>query len=487
MSRIIYFIFILFFIAFSIQAKDKPITYQLKGNISDAEKGIYENWVQSVLEAFNGVGPGKKVEFTPIINIQAKKNSWPTQFHFYDEVFFSCQPLKHSKDTINFNPIKEITSLGNNEFAFKQLIANYLICNHFAKEIPFWFEKGLSSYLANKAGPKSWTERNYAFLLFLANEKNEIKTIEQILNFKNKFDNKDRYLQEAYSWALVNWLMQQKEYLDSPNLILAFSNPKNTKSVTDLKNLNESWKTFIDTNFWSHLPKTIKVTSECQTILEEEDLRGLFFTIKKKYPIISAEHIAIMLGATIHPQTLANIKTLVKDIRPVVRELAAKTLGIIPDRTSIPLLIEASYADISEPVRLESAKSISQLNYQLAPKALVDSLALEDPVSVGQVALALANIGDPGPAKNLVQKLGSIRPTTNYIAITETRNYVSDYNVVDGVYDPVISTCTEGIVSEVTILWVVELRANIMKALNKMPLNKQGQTEDIWYNWYKNQ
>lgn len=474
----------IFFINLSLIAKDAPDTYNIKGKLTDAEKKIYDNWVKSVISAFNAIGPGRKLDFTPTIVISEKKNSWPYQYYFYDEIFYNTQPLKFNKDSIGFNPIKEIASLNNNEFAFKQIVANYLVTTNLGKNIPYWFEKGLSSYLVTKSGAKNWAERNYSYLLFLDAEKRANKTIEQILNFKYKFDNKDRYLQDAYSWALVNWLMQQKEYSDSPNLILALSNTENKKTFTDVKALNSKWISSLETIYWEHLPQEVKISSECQTILDEEDLRGLFFTIKKKNPIISADNIAVMIGYTIHPQTLANIKTLVKDMRPVVRELAVKTLGIIPDRTSLTPLIEASYSDISETVRMESAKSIAKLNYQLAPKALLDCMNLEDPVSVGQVAMALANVGDPAPAKNMIQKLGSIRPTTNSLSITTTHNYVSDYNVVDGVLEPVISTCTEGISSEVTILWVVELRANFMSALNKMPLNYQGKTEADWYKWY---
>lgn len=471
-------------LSISLYAKEPPETYTIKGKISDAQKATYDHWVKSVINAFDAIGPGRKLDFAPTIFISEKKNAWPYQYTFYNETFFSCQQVKITKDSLSFAPIKEIMSLDNNEYAFKQMIANHIITNNFGKNIPYWFEKGFSSYIANKAGASDWIGRNYSFLIFLSSEKKETRTIEQILNFKNKFDNKDRYFQEAYTWALIDWLMIQKEYKESSNLILALSSAKNIQSFTNVKNMNNSWVSYLESNYWNHLPKEIKVSADCQTVLDEEDLRGLFFTIKKANAIISPDNIAVMIGYTIHPTTFANIKAMVKDIRPIVRELSVKTLGLIPDRTSLPALIESSYGDIAETVRYESAKSISRLNYQIAPKDLVNSIGLEDPVSVGQVAMALANIGDPAPAKNLIQKLGSMRPVTSHIAITQTRNYVSDYNVVDGVLDPVISTYTEGIVSEVTVLWVLELRTNIMSALNKMPLNQQGLTEEVWYKWY---
>lgn len=486
MLRQSFFYFIFFIYGLTVSGKDAPETFSIKGDLSADQKATYEHWVKSVISAFNAIGSGD-VKFVPVIQINSKKNSWPFSYSFYDEAFYSVQPSSFNKDKISFTPIKEVVGLSNNEYTFKYLIANHLISNHFGKNIPYFFEKGLSSYLASKSGGTNWITRNYSFLLFLSTERKETKSIGEILNFKSKYDNKERYLQEAYSWALIDWLMNQKDYLDSPQLILALSNLQNKQSFENVIKLNSNWNTFLDSNYWSHLPKEIKVSAEYKTVINEDDLQALFLSIKKKNIIISSDNIASMIGYTIHPETLENIKRMVKDIRPVVREVAVKALGLIPDRNSLPTLIEASYADVSEEVRYESAKAISKLNFQIAPKALVNSISLNDPVSVGQVAMALANVGDPAPAKNLIQKLNSIRPVTSYIAITNSRNYVADYDVVDGAYDPIVKTYHEGVVLEVTVLWVTVVKANLIAALNKLPLNNQGDTDEAWFKWYASQ
>ena len=487
MSRLLILFFVILINNFSLLAKDAPDTYQIKGNLSVGQKAQYEQWTNSVIFAFNAVGPGRKLDFTPIIIINSKKNSWPYNYVFYEEDFFGCQPVKFTRDTVTFDPIKEVYGLANNEFAFKQVIANYLVCNNLGKNIPYWFEKGFSSCLASKSGAKDWLYRNYSYILFLSTERKEFKTIEQILDFKFKLDNKERFLQETYSWALIDWLMNQKEYLDSSNKILALSNTLNIQSFSDLKNENKIWIKFIETKYSNQLPLAIKIASDCQTILDQDDLKGLFFTIKKKNTFISDDYIAAMLGVNIHPTTLKNIIALIKSQSPVIREVAVRALGIIADRTALSDLIIAAYSDPAEEVRYGSANSIRKLNLQIAPKDLINALSSEDPILVAQAAISLAIIGDTATAKNMIQKLSSLRPSTNLLEITKTRNYISDYDVIDGVYDPVISTYQEGIVVEETILWVVEVRSKLILALNRLPLNYQGQTEALWFKWYATQ
>ena len=474
----------LIFINISLYAKDKSETYTLKGALTDAQKAQYEKWIGDVITALNGVGFGKKLEFNPTIVINEKKNAWPYIYTFCDENFYCCQPVKFGKDTITYYPIKAIPGLDNNEFAFKQLIANFIISNNIGKEIPYWFEKGLSSWVANKAGSPSWTERNYSYLIFLNTDRKETKSIEQIINFKYKFDNTERYLQEAQAWALMNWLMNQKTYLDDPKLILALSNLANKQSLLEVKNLNANWIEYLASNFLDRLPKEVQVSPNCKNVLDQEDLKGLFITIKKKNPNVSPDNIACMIGYTIHPTSFKNIIALVTDKQAIIREVAVQALGIIPDRSNLALLIEVSYSDPSKEVRYQSAKAISRLNMNIAPKELVNALSLEDPLFAGQAGASLATIGDTSTARNIIQKLGSVQSSTNSLEVTTTRNYIKDVNVVDGQYDPVIGTYQEGIKIEETILWVVELKANLILALNQLPLNHQAQTPELWYKWY---
>jgi hypothetical protein len=477
--------FISFLFIFSINfAKDKPQTHTIKSNLPVAQIAVYEHWIKNVLDSFYNVGPGKKLEFTPVITIFDKRNSWPMPHVFYGENFFGLQPSKLTDTRIEFSPYKEIVGLGNNEYAFKYAIANYLVKNNINSKMPYWFEKGLSAYIASKGGDKSWVERNYSYILFLSTENKEIKSIEQVFNFRTNFDTKERFLQEAYSWAFVNWVMTQKEYVDAPNKILSFSNPENKQNFEELKKKNSEWVMYLETIFLKALPSLIKVSADCETVLNLEDLKGLFFTIRKRGNIVTDNEFVSMLGATIQEATYKNLVALTSSMQPTIREFAVRTLGLIPNRTALPALISIAYNDPSEAVRIEGAMAIRNLNKGIAPKELIDALTEEDPNLVGQVALSLSAIRDPTIAKNLIQKLGVIRPESNTFSVVTTKNYVKDLDVIDGVLVPIIGTCKEGFETKETFLWVIELKNKLILSLNQLPLNHQAQTAEIWYKWY---
>ncbi len=487
MARILLVVLTLFYLPALHFANDKPQTYSIKSTLPQPQIDVYDYWIKNVLDSFYSIGPGKKLEFTPTINIPNKRNAWPINHVYYGENFFGLQPVKISKARIEFTPNKEVVGLGNNEFSFKQGIASYLISHNISSKMAYWFEKGLSSYIAFKGGDKSWVERNYSYILFLSFEKKEIKSIEQILNFKFNFDTKERFIQDAYSWAFINWLMSQKEYIDAPNKILSFSNPENARSFEEIKGKNAEWLKYLEANYVKAMPSLIKITADCDTVLTQEDLKGLFFTIHKRAKIVTDGEIVTMLGANIQEATFNNLLTLANSMQPVVREFAVRTLGLIPNRSVLSELVQIAYNDPSEIVRLESARAIRNLNKGVAPKELIDALGVEDPNLIGQVALSLSAIRDAVVAKNIIQKLGSIRPESNTFSVITTKNYIKDLDVVDGVLVPVIGVYKEGFESKETFIWVLELKNKLISSLNQLPLNHQVQTAELWYKWYSAQ
>jgi len=468
-------------------ANDNQKSYSIKSNLPDAQVLIYDNWVKNVLDSFYNIGPGKKLEFSPTIVISNKKNAWPIRYVFYGENFFGLPPVKISTNRIEVSPNKEILGLGNNEFYFKQAIANHLINNNIKGKIPFWFEKGFAAYVAFKGGDKNWIERNYAYILFLSVEKKETKSIDQILKFKTNFDTKERFLQEAYCWALVNWLMTQKDFVEAPNKILSFSNTENINSFEELKNKNAEWVKYLETTFYSKLPSQISISSECEIVLNTEDLTGLFFTMHKRGKIITDGEIVTMLGANIQEATYQNLVKLASSMQPTVREFAIRTLGLIPNRSSLSEIISIAYNDPSEAVRLACARAIRNLNMGIAPKDLIDALGQENPNLIGQAALTLASIRDTTVAKTIIEKLGSIRPESNTFSVVNTKNYIKDLDVVDGVLVPVIGVYEVGFESKETFLWVIELKNKMIQSLNQLPLNHQAKTAELWFKWYHSQ
>ncbi len=466
-------------------AQDGDISFQIIN--SNQNTDLYKKWANETISAFKShISTNKQISHNVHIYITSKVSHWPRLHIFYNEAFFGDQPVAIRRNRFVFNPIVDAPGLQNNEFTFKEGFATYLITAYYEKKIPVWAQEGLPVFLAKEAGAIDWIARNFTYFILLSSEKGEYETVENILKFKNEIDNKKTYAQKVYSWAFTKWLFESKYDITMVEKIFKTRDIPSLETLTATKNIESAWLAFIQKMHERVLPYQININTNHEKNISLDDIKKFFLMAKKNHKQPSHELFRNFFDSEINKTTYENLKTLLTFEHPTIREYATYTFGLISDRSVLPLLIDLACKDDFAEVRERAAIAIREINMSYTPQILINNLNLKDAQHVANTAEAMGIIGDRTQARALIQKMHAIGSPDEYLAITKTQNYVSDYDVIDGRYKPIIKTHTEGVIVESKILWVTIVQPKMISALNNMALDHTSGDAQEWYKWLSN-
>ncbi|PCJ57998.1 MAG: hypothetical protein COA79_14600 [Planctomycetota bacterium] len=473
----LYFFGIFFFA--NIVADDSTKPYILK--IHNIKNNVYanrvQNWTDEVYQNLSESLNKFKLKTSKLhIHYYYDGRKFPKMISLNKEFFIvSAKSKKKNTVLLNKNPLGSDYA----EFHFKKSIAEIFLKNSAISSQ--WLQSGIAIDIASNNLTDPFCRRNYLYLALLLSDKKsnpEIKQILAVVTYPKK--SKEKLIFDAHSWLLYSYLKTTNKKFINNNLL----NDSNVlTNISELNLFNNDLQKYIR-KISIGLKPSENTNFSTRNKIVNNDIAQFISDIANDKADLRKKKIKKWVNN--NQITHFSIKPFLTDNPKAVISLALEIATHLNSRELLPTVISMAISNKDNNIKSLATQTVKSLNMGYFPFMLTKYLHHKNLDISESTADLMYELADKTIALAALGNLnGSTGKVDGYVAFTTSRNYISDYDVVDGVLKPVVSTVHEGIVLSVKVLWVTRVQSRLVGALNNMALGMQFQTANQWIKWNK--